>query len=154
MTQAARGPRLAFGGIEDVAAAVRARGGRFSTSLRLVLEALFAADGPVSAEYIAGGSDGRGPVLDPTSVYRNLERLEQLGVVRHVHLGHGAGRYALATSELEYLACERCDAVIGVDAARLDPLRDEIRAAFGFEAHFGHFPIVGLCARCAAAADA
>ena len=36
-----------------------------------------------------------GPASDLASVYRNLEHLEELGVVRHVHFGHGPGLYAL-----------------------------------------------------------
>ena len=45
----------------------------------------------------AGGLGGRLPASDLGSVYRNLEALERAGLVRHVHAGHGAGRYALAT---------------------------------------------------------
>jgi hypothetical protein len=59
MTYAPRSPRRAFGDIADVAAALREGGGRFSAPRRLVLEALFAADGPVSAEYIADGRGGQ-----------------------------------------------------------------------------------------------
>jgi hypothetical protein len=36
-----------------------------------------------------------------------------------------------------------------VSAARLEPVRALVREAFGFEARFGHFPIVGLCPACA-----
>ena len=76
-----------------------------------MLEALFLADGPVSAEELAAGLGGQVPPSDLASVYRNLETLERHGVVRHVHLGHGPGRYALAgTGEREYLVCERCGA--------------------------------------------
>jgi Fur family ferric uptake transcriptional regulator len=83
-------------------------------------------------------------------VYRNLESLEQLGLVRHVHLGHGPGLYALAGPAREYLVCESCDATIAVDESQLDDVRDLLKARFGYEAHFSHFPIVGLCAACAA----
>jgi hypothetical protein len=31
---------------------------------------------------------------------------------------------------------------------QLAPVRAEIRARFGIEAKFSHFPIVGLCAAC------
>lgn len=155
MSHAPRSRRLAFTDIADIAAATRERGGRFSTPRRLVLEALFAADGPVSAEYIAQDLHGPGRALDHSSIYRALEHLEQLGVVRHVHLGHGPGLYALThDSEREYLACERCSRVTTVPAARLDAVRSQIREAFGYEARFSHFPIVGLCARCAASEDA
>jgi Fur family ferric uptake transcriptional regulator len=142
--------------VEDVATAaqeLRRRGLRLSASRRLVLEALFAADGPVSAERIAAGLDGELPPCDLTSVYRNLEALEELGLVRHVHLGHGPGLYALAArDEREYLMCEACDRIRAVDPAALDPIRTSIRKTFGYEARFSHFPIVGLCPDCAKAA--
>lgn len=136
-------------------AAVRSHGLRVSTSRRMVLEALFKTDVPVSAERIASGLGGQLPPLDLASVYRNLETLERHGVVRHVHLGHGPGLYALAGSgEREYLVCERCDRVRTVHAGELDAVRELIAREFGYRARFSHFPIVGLCADCAAATDA
>src|SRR3954454_24720870 len=97
-------------------AAVRSHGLRVSTSRRMVLEALFAADAPASAERIATGLDGQLPPLDLASVYRNLETLEQLGVVRHFHAGHGAGLYALVGCDpCEYLVCDGCGGVRSLD---------------------------------------
>lgn len=142
---------LAFTALADVTAAVRQSGGRLTSSRRAVLEALFAAEGPVSADYIAEGSTGRTTPLDRVSVYRALEHLEQLGVVQHVHLGHGPGLYVLmGGGEREYLVCERCHRVTAVEPSDLDPLRSQIRKRFGYHARFSHFPIVGLCVRCAA----
>lgn len=150
MTVSPKADPLAFEDIDDVLAALRERGHRISAARRLVLEALFAAEGPVSAQFIAEGLDGEQTELDRTSVYRNLEQLEQLGVVRHVHLGHGPSLYHLVgIGEKEYLACERCGRVTGVEPSELDPLREQIRKRFGYEASFGHFPVVGLCSRCA-----
>jgi len=130
-------------------AALRTRGLRASTARRLVLEALYAAEEPVSAERIAGGLDGCLPSSDLASVYRNLETLEQIGLARHVHLGHGAGLYALAEREREYLVCDECGAVRAVKPHVLDPLRKAVRASFGIEPRFDHFPIVGRCVECA-----
>jgi Fur family transcriptional regulator, ferric uptake regulator len=115
-----------------------------------VIEALAAAERPVSADAIAGGIDGRVPRSDLASVYRNLETLERVGVVRHVHLGHGPGLYALTGSgPREYLACESCHAVRVLDPAELEPVRRAVRECSGYEARFSHFPIVGICPRCA-----
>src|SRR5215213_6871614 len=75
---------------------LRVRGLRVSSARRLVLEALFAADEPVTAETIAAGLGGRLPTSDLASVYRNLLTLEKVGLVRHLHLAGGAGLYALA----------------------------------------------------------
>jgi Fur family transcriptional regulator, ferric uptake regulator len=136
---------LVFTDLADAIGALRAAGLRISTPRRLVLEALFAADGPVSAADLA-----RELSLDESSVYRNLEVLEQLGVARHVHLGHSPGLYALVSDEVvEYLYCERCAKVTTVAPSRLDTIRGQIRAEFGYSARFTHFAIVGLCPDCA-----
>lgn len=145
MTVAPDNPRLAFTDIADAVTALRARGLRLTTPRRLVLEALFAADGPTSAERIANELR-----LELTSVYRNLETLEQHGLARHVHLGHGPGLYALVGGgEHEFLACERCGAVHTLTPDQLDPIRDQVKQLFGYEARFTHFAILGLCPACA-----
>ncbi len=148
MTRAPDVSRLRFNSVADAVAEMRRRGLRLSTSRRLVLQALFAADGPRSAEHLAHGLD-----LDVASVYRNLDVLERHGLVQHVHLGHGPGLYALVgDGEHEYLYCERCGAVRAVVPDELDPLRASLRDRFGYEARFTHHAIVGTCPRCAAQA--
>jgi Fur family ferric uptake transcriptional regulator len=137
--------------LEEAMNAVRRSGLRLTSSRRLVLEALLKAGGPVSAEDIAAGLGGTMTQSDIASVYRNLETLGELGLVRHFHAGHGPGRYVLeANDDREYIACEACGALESVDPSALDGVRDQVRALSGFEARFSHFPIVGLCADCAA----
>ncbi|HWC27128.1 MAG TPA: transcriptional repressor [Solirubrobacteraceae bacterium] len=129
---------------------VRRSGLRLTSARRLVLEALLAARAPISAEDIADGLGGRMTQSDIASVYRNLETLGELGLVRHFHAGHGPGRYVLAGfGDREYLACEACGALESVEPAALDGVRAAVRDLTGFEASFSHFPIVGLCVRCA-----
>src|SRR5208282_6650401 len=112
-------------------AVLREHGLRVSAARRLVLEALMAADGPMSAEQIAEGIGGRVPSSDISSVYRNLQALEDIGVVRHVHLGHGPGLHALAvTGEREYLTCERCADYLVVEPGELDAVRELIERRF------------------------
>jgi Fur family ferric uptake transcriptional regulator len=149
MTTAHTGPRIEADTLHEAVAALRARGFRLSGARRVVLEALYATDVPLSAEQIAEGSGGL-PASDLASVYRNLETLERLGLVQHVHLGHGAGRYVRAGREREYLICERCGIQRPVAPELLDGVRQAVREATGFEARFSHFPIVGLCGNCAA----
>jgi Fur family ferric uptake transcriptional regulator len=138
--------------VESAVVTLRSKGMRISAARRLVLEALYAAGAPISAEQIADGLAGRLPRSDLASVYRNLDTLEQLGLVRHCHLGHGPGLYQpTGTSEHEYLVCDSCDTVCAVEPGRMDAVRALIRERFGYEAHFTHFPILGLCAACARA---
>ena len=134
--------------VEDAVAALRARGLRVSMARRLVLETLFTAEQPLPAERIAETLQ-----LDLASVYRNLETFEQHGLVRHFHLGHSPGLYALVTQsgQREYLYCERCQTVTAVESDQLDPLRDSVRQQFGYDVHFTHFAMIGICQDCSAA---
>ena len=137
--------------IDAVIATVRARGLRASSARRLVLAALLEARGrPVTAEQIAHGLDGRLPRSDLASVYRNLDTLERVGVVRHLHAAHGPGVYVIARDEDEgFVACERCGDVRPADPRALALIKHAISRAFGYDASFLHFPIVGVCAECA-----
>jgi Fur family ferric uptake transcriptional regulator len=149
LTFQSTGPTLDFESADAVLRALRKRGLRISTARRLIVDYLFEADGPVSAQQIAGGLH-RTP-LDLASVYRNLETLEEHGVVRHFHAGHGPGRYVLAGGgEREYLTCDRCGAIQEVARSDLDALRKDVHERFGYEVGFTHFPMVGVCPSCAA----
>lgn len=140
--------------LDAAMAAIRARGLRASSARRLVLAALFEAGTPVTAERIASGLDGRFPQSDLGSVYRNLETLAQAGIVRHLHVAHGPGLYAIARDEDEgFLACERCGEVRAGNPHAVTVIRGAVRKAFGYDASFLHFPIVGVCPNCAPIAE-
>jgi Fur family transcriptional regulator, ferric uptake regulator len=144
------GPSIAAPDMDAAVDALRSRGLRVSAARRLVLEALFAAEGPISAEQVADGLAGRLPRSDLASVYRNLETLEEMGLVRHFHLGHGPGLYALTgPGEREYMVCDSCSSVRAVAPEDMETVRSLIKHEFGFEARFSHFPLVGVCAECA-----
>jgi Fe2+ or Zn2+ uptake regulation protein len=150
MTVPHRTPPLAAQSVENAVDLLRTKGLRVSSARRLVIEALFAADRPLTAEEIAAGLEGWLPSSDLASVYRNLDTLEELGLVRHFHVGHGPGRYALASaSELEFVSCEQCGAFETVPPGSLDAARELIERETGYRARFSHFPIVGTCANCA-----
>lgn len=140
VTQAPERQRRDFNAIEDVVAALRAAGHRVSAPMKIVLEVLFAAEAPLPATDIAAGLGGRTPALDVSSVYRNLERLQDLGVVTHTHVAHGAGVYALARGpDREYLVCERCGRVTALEPGALEDVRERVRELTGF--HRGLRPL-------------
>src|SRR5690349_15742534 len=106
---------------------VRAHGLRISSARRGVLEALLTADRPLTAEEVAGAGD-------VASVYRNLETLEAIGIVRHVHLGHGPGRYALAARSGGWAVCEACGSSTLLKPESLAAIRRVILETSGFDA--------------------
>ena len=151
MTVPHRTSPIAATSVETAVHVLRARGLRVSAARRLVIEALFAAERPLTAEEIAAGLEGWLPASDLASVYRNLDTLEELGLVRHFHVGHGAGLYALASAgALEFVTCEHCGRLEAMPGGRLDAVRELIHRELGYRARFSHFPIVGTCAACLA----
>jgi Fur family ferric uptake transcriptional regulator len=148
MTTSSLCPPLTASSSTAAVSALRALGMRISAARRLVIEALYSASGPVSAEAIAKGLDGVLPPSDLGSVYRNLETLEEVGLVQHVHLGHGPGLYAIAGRHTGWAVCDACGRHVPLDADALRLVREAVRAATGFDANFSHFPIVGLCPEC------
>ena len=86
--------------------ALRARGLRVSAARRLVLEALYASEGPVSAEDIAGGLHGSCRRRTSPRSTATSTRSRPSASCSHVHLGHGPGLYALAGRHRGWAVCE------------------------------------------------
>ncbi|NCW91747.1 MAG: transcriptional repressor, partial [Actinobacteria bacterium] len=82
-------------------------------------------------------------------VYRNLETLENVGLVQHTHLGHGGATYH-AAEELTHLhlVCGKCEAVgdapLEIASTFVNALSDE----YGFKTDVSHFAIYGTCSNC------
>ena len=99
-------------------------------------------------------AEGAAVVLADIDETGGLETLESIGIVRHVHLGHGPGLYALAgRHDAGYAACERCGRHAVLDDHALAGIGDAVRAACGFAPALAHFPIVGPCPECAGGKD-
>jgi Fur family ferric uptake transcriptional regulator len=131
----------------DTTARLRAAGLRLGAARRQVIEVLAERDQPVTADDVAT----RLPGVHVSSVYRSLNVLEELGVVRHVHLAHGPALYELTdiAERTRHLACERCGKDVVVPASLFDELRAVIERDYGFVIDGGHFAIPGVCADCA-----
>jgi Fur family ferric uptake transcriptional regulator len=88
--------------------------------------------------------------VDVTTVYRTLELLEQIGMVRHAHLGHGAPSYRPAEDDHIHVVCHNCGAVVDADPALVEPLATQLLADDGFVLDRSHFTVFGRCRQCAA----
>lgn len=90
------------------------------------------------------------PDVDLTTVYRTLEVLEQIGMLAHTHLGHGAPSYRLATDDHIHVVCHHCSAVVDAPTGLADDLATRLLDERGFLLDRSHFTIFGTCADCAA----
>ena len=80
---------------------------------QLVLDAVRAL-GHATPEQVCAQVQREAPAVNITTVYRSLDLLERLGVVRHTHLGHGAPNYSVHEHEHVHLVCHGCGAVTEV----------------------------------------
>jgi Fur family ferric uptake transcriptional regulator len=91
----------------------------------------------------------RHPEVHLSTVYRSLDAFERLGVVTHVHLGHGRATYHLAEELHHHAVCEGCGAVVELPDDLLGAVVHRVRGEFGFEVDAHHFALSGRCAACA-----
>src|ERR1700694_3525601 len=132
----------------SVADEIRSKGKRMTVRRRLALEALQRARPHTTAEEIARQVRSRRPQIDPSTVYRNLEALEDLGYVTHTHLDDRVTRWHRADVERHgHLVCRRCGSEQEIPLRTLEPLGRRLRTEQGFRADVErHAPLV--CRRC------
>lgn len=142
---------MAVDRLETVLDALRAAGGRVTSPRRAILEALIASAEHPTAEQLTAAVQRQQPDVNESTVYRFLDELERLGVVDHVHLGHGPAVYHFADDAHQHLVCEACGLVIEAPAGAFDGLRRRLRNDLGFEVDPRHFAVLGRCAGCVSA---
>jgi Fur family ferric uptake transcriptional regulator len=129
-------------------AELRSRGYRLTPQRQLVLEAVGEL-GHATPEDIATAVRHTASGVNISTVYRTLELLEQLGLVQHTHLGHGAPTYSVTTdNDHVHLVCRDCG---GVQEANAELLADAVRRLAeerGFTLDVGHVALFGRCADC------
>ncbi|MDQ0985332.1 Fur family transcriptional regulator [Streptomyces sp. V2I9] len=129
---------------------LRRRGYRLTPQRQLVLEAVDALEHATPDDILCEVRRTASGV-NISTVYRTLELLEELGLVSHAHLGHGAPTYHLADRHHHiHLVCRDCKDVIEADLSVVTDFTEKLRADFGFETDMKHFAIFGRCAECTA----
>lgn len=134
----------------EIAAALRAAGHTVGNTRRAIVDAVRTRHECFTAEELADDL----PEVHRATVYRALGLLEEIGVVRHIHLSHGPAIYerTVLAGEQWHLVCELCDRHFSVPAAVFEQAGARLRGEYGFELGGSHFAIAGRCERCASPA--
>jgi len=136
----------------DWQAELRRRGYRLTPQRQLVLEAVGEL-GHATPEEIVTAVRRTASGVNISTVYRTLELLEELSLVQHTHLGHGAPTYSIAADhDHVHLVCRDCGAVEEASPDVVAPVVDELAATRGFVVDVGHFAVFGRCRSCGDAA--
>jgi len=133
---------------DEILAAVRAHGGRATPAKRILVTILLASHGHRSAEDIAADVRGEAPDIALTTVYRNLEELERIGLVDRTRTDHGPATYHLASAAHGHLVCESCGAMTEVPGDLFAELAGIAWQRYRFRIEPRKFAALGRCSRC------
>ena len=90
----------------------------------------------------------RYPALGRATVYRTLELLTQLGIVRPIYVGEAGPTYIRSSGGHHHLVCSRCGMVQDFDHCSSDEIARELSEEFDFQISSHLLEFYGLCARC------
>jgi Fur family ferric uptake transcriptional regulator len=134
----------------DLRAELRAQGYRLTPQRQLVLEAVTSL-GHATPEEVAAAVQRTASGVNLSTVYRTLDLLEQIGLVSHTHLGHGASTYhSVVETEHVHLVCRECGGVTEADPEVVSGVVDRLDGELGFQADVRHLAVFGTCQACRA----
>jgi Fur family ferric uptake transcriptional regulator len=135
--------------VESALETLRRHGDRITPSRRQLLHVLFGTPGHWTAEELATRVQRTTPEVHLSTIYRNLDELERLGIVSHTHPGHGPATYHVASVAHGHFVCGTCGDMLEVPDSLFSGLARSASARYGFEIDPQHFAVMGRCRRCA-----
>ena len=116
---------------------------------RAILRALGEFPDPVTAEEISLRVHRDVPGIALSTVYRNLERMVEIGEVTRTVFEDGIARYEIpAPVHGHYLICTCCNRKVRIEHCPLHTLTKEIERETGFLIQDHQLQIYGLCPSC------
>ncbi|HET6744427.1 MAG TPA: Fur family transcriptional regulator [Candidatus Limnocylindria bacterium] len=141
-------------GMREVREHFRQRGMRWTSQRRHVLDALESSDGHVTGSELVERCRALDPDTTPSTVYRTLRVLEELGVVQHAHGADGREEYHVRpTAEHGHLHCEVCGSSWEIGPEDAAATIGSFRKRRGFTVNLSHLTVVGRCASCTRRTD-
>lgn len=127
---------------------LREKGYRLTPQRELVLAAVEELGHATPDEVLAKVHE-RSTSVNISTVYRTLELLEELDLVRHTHLTDRAPTYhSRAGDDHVHLVCRGCGRVIDAHPGEFAGLAAALENHHGFHADIGHLTVFGTCGDC------
>jgi Fur family ferric uptake transcriptional regulator len=137
-----------WAGLPDL---LRARGLRWTPQRRILVDVLSRTDGHVTGAELVERCRAVDPDTIPSTVYRTLDVLEEIGILSHSHGADGREEFhVLPRIEHGHLYCRRCGGawdLAGDDDAVVTAL-ETFRTRRGFDIDISHLTLIGRCAAC------
>lgn len=126
-------------------------GYRISHSIRAIVEILANSQRALNAIQIFDLARAAHPALGLVSVYRTLDKLEQLNLIQRVHQPDGCHAYLPAFHGHQHLLlCRHCGLVLVFEGDDLGALISRVERESGYQVHDHWLQLFGTCPNCQA----
>jgi Fur family ferric uptake transcriptional regulator len=103
----------------------------------------------LTADEVCARVEPLSPAVNRSTIYRTLELFRDLGLISETDLGSGVRHFELLDDgRHHHLICRACGGMLVLDDDLVQPLREGIRARYGFDAMVDHLALFGLCDYC------
>jgi Fur family ferric uptake transcriptional regulator len=134
---------------DDVRERLHRRGLRWTPQRRLLIEVLSGTDGHITGAELVERCRAADPETTPSTVYRTLDVLEDIGLIRHAHGLDGREEFHVRpVDEHGHLHCSVCHRAWEIGGDEVAGLVRDFLATRGFRVDLGHLTVVGVCVDC------
>lgn len=135
--------------LTELGNALQQKGYKLTQSRRHILAALIASEGHITADGLYDSVSQEQPGIGRMSVYRTLDLLSQLGLIRPFYQQTGAAHYILLDNgHHHHLVCSHCGKVIEFDDCAVKKVERAVRRNYNFEIQGHLLEFIGRCSDC------
>ncbi len=134
---------------DEVRERLHERGLRWTPQRRLLVDVLANTNGHITGAELVEGCREQDPEVTPSTVYRTLDVLEDIGLIRHAHGLDGREEFHVRPArEHGHLHCSVCHRAWEIGAEDVAGLVDDFQRSRDFKVDLGHLSVVGTCRDC------
>ena len=119
----------------------------------LVLDAVNRLKSHATADEVYAEVAATHPNISKATVYRNLNLLSEMGMIRKLEIPGGADRFDHICKEHCHVKCENCGRVFDIEIPYIDGLDNLVENRNGFELTGYDILFRGICPGCRASSD-
>ena len=128
---------------------LRLEGYRLTDARRAVVETVAQSPRALTPAEVHDLAKEQYPALGLVTVYRTLEKLEELGLIQRVHQEQGCNAYlSHAEGHQHLLICQSCKKAVYFEGDDLDTFFAAVGKKHGFDVKEHWLQLFGLCEEC------
>src|SRR5438874_2873560 len=135
--------------IKTYQARLSQEGYRRTVQRQVILQVLEEAKEHLTIEQLAERIQALLPPVNLSTIYRNVDLLSDMGLIRTNHLANEGTTYELADEKPHvHLVCQRCHSVTHLEGRQLERLQADLQATAPFQVVSLALTVIGYCSLC------